>query len=404
MPEAVIFDAVRTPRGRGKAGGALRTVSPTELAATALKAIKERNHLDTALVDDVVLGCVEPVKDQAADIARTAVLLADYAESVSGVQVNRFCGSGLEACNMASARVMAGQSGFCIGGGVESMSRTPMGSSGMPLATDPYLALPMHFIPQGISADLIATRKGYSRKELDQFAVDSQKRAFNAWEKGYFKNSIIAVRDENGLVILQRDEMLRPQSTVEGLAELQPSFATIGQMAGFDSVALDRYPEVESIQHYHHAGNSSAIVDGAAAVLIGTMEAGKKAGLKARARIRSFATIGSEPTIMLTGPVEASKKALKNAGMSAKDIDLWEINEAFASVVKFVMEGLEISHDRVNVNGGAISMGHPLGATGAMLLGTLLDELERRNLSTGLVALCIGSGMGVATVIERIHN
>ncbi len=404
MPEAFVFDAVRTPRGRGKVGGALRTVSPTQLAAMALKAIKERNHLDTTLVDDVVLGCVEPVKDQAVVIARTAVLSAGYAETVSGVQVNRFCGSGLEACNMAAARVMAGQSQFCIGGGVESMSRTPMGSSGMPPATDPQLAMPMHFIPQGISADLIATRNGYSRQELDDFAVQSHKRAANAWQSGYFKNSIVAVRDENGLVILDKDEMLRPGTTVEKLSELPASFAMIGQMAGFDAVALDRYPELEAIKHFHHAGNSSAIVDGAAAVLIGTAEAGKQSGLKARARIRSFATIGSEPTIMLTGPIETSKKALRNAGMSVKDIDLWEINEAFASVVQYVMSSLDISQDRVNVNGGAISMGHPLGATGAMLLGTLLDELERRNLTTGLVTLCIGSGMGVATVIERIDN
>jgi len=404
MPEAVIFDAVRTPRGRGKAGGALRIVSPAELAATPLRAIRERNHLNTELIDDVVLGCVEPVKDQAADIARTAVLAANYAQTVSGVQINRFCASGLEACNMAAANVMSGQAQFCIGGGVESMSRTPMGSSGMPPATDPDLAVPLHFVPQGVSADLIATKFGYSRKQLDEFAVDSQKRAANAWEKSYFKNSIVPIKDDNGLVILERDEMLRPQSTVEGLGELKPSFEMIGQMAGFDAVAIDRYPEVESIYHYHHAGNSSAIVDGAAAVLIGTREAGKKAGLKPRARIRAFASLGSEPTIMLTGPVETSKKVLRNAGMSIKDIDLWEINEAFASVVTFIMQELGISHDRVNVNGGAIAMGHPLGATGAMLIGTLLDELERRNLSTGLVTLCIGGGMGVATVIERIDN
>jgi acetyl-CoA C-acetyltransferase len=404
MPEAMIYDAVRTPRGRGKAGGALRIVSPTELAATPLRAIRERNNLNTELVDDVVLGCVEPVKDQAADIARTAVLAANYAQTVSGVQVNRFCASGLEACNMAAASVMSGQAQFCIGGGVESMSRTPMGSSGMPPATDPDLAMPIHFVPQGVSADLIATINGYNRRQLDEFALASQKRAANAWDSKYFKNSIIPIKDDNGLIILEKDEMLRPQSTIEGLGELKPSFEMVGQMAGFDAVAIDRYPELETIHHFHHAGNSSAIVDGAAAVLIGTKEAGKKAGLKPRARIRAFASLGSEPTIMLTGPVETSRKALRNAGMSVKDIELWEINEAFASVVTFVMQELGISHDRVNVNGGAIAMGHPLGATGAMLLGTLLDELERRNLAIGLVTLCIGSGMGVATVIERIDN
>jgi acetyl-CoA C-acetyltransferase len=330
--------------------------------------------------------------------------MAGYAETVSGVQINRFCASGLEACNMAAAKVMSGQSNFCIGGGVESMSRTPMGSSGMPPGTDPEIALPLYIIPQGISADLIATREGFTRRDLDAYAVESQKRASKAWDGGYFKNSVVAVRDENGLIILDRDEMLRPNSTVEGMSELSPSFEMIGKMGGFDDVAVQRYPEVEAIKHFHHAGNSSAIVDGAAAVLFGTREAGKKAGLKPRARIRSFASIGSEPTIMLTGPVAASKKALEKAGISAKDVDLWEINEAFASVVKFVMNGLESPHDKINVNGGAIAMGHPLGATGAMILGTLLDELERRNLAIGLVTLCIGSGMGVSTVIERIDN
>ena len=402
MTEALIFDAVRTPRGRGKTGGALRTVSPVELGATALRALRDRNHLDTSLVDDVVFGCVEPVKDQAADIARSSVLAAGYAQTVSGVQINRFCGSGLEACNMAAAKVMSGQSTFCIGGGVESMSRTPMSSSGMPPATDPSLCLPMHFVPQGISADLIATRQGYTRTELDEFAVESHKRAAKAWQSNYFKNSVVGVFDENGLPILERDENVRPDTSLEGLAKLQPSFEKLAKMAGFDSVAIQRYPEVESIGHYHHAGNSSAIVDGAACVLIGTAEGGKQAGLMPRARIRSFATIGSEPTIMLTGPVEASRKALRNAGMKAEDIDLWEINEAFASVVRYCMDNLNIPHDKINVNGGAIAMGHPLGATGAMLLGTVLDELERRNLRTGLIALCIGGGMGVATIIERI--
>lgn len=403
MTEALIYDAVRTPRGRGKAGGALRTLSPTELAVVALKGLRDRNNLDTSQVDDVVLGCVEPVKDQSADIARSAVLAAGYAQTVCGVQINRFCGSGLEACNMAAAKVMSGQHPLCIGGGVESMSRTPMGASGMAIATDPLLAIPLHFVPQGVSADLIATKHGYTRTQLDEFATASHQRAAQAWQKGYFKKSIINVYDENGLPVLDRDEVIRPDTSVEGLSKLQPSFEKLGQMAGFDSVAIQRYPEVEQIEHFHHAGNSSAIVDGAAAVLIGTAEAGKRCGLKARARIRSFATVGTEPTIMLTGPVEASLKALEKAGMTKNDIDLWEINEAFASVIQYCMEKLAIPHEKINVNGGAIAMGHPLGATGAMLLGTVLDELERRNLHTALISLCIGAGMGVATVIERIN-
>jgi acetyl-CoA C-acetyltransferase len=402
MTEALIFDAVRTPRGRGKAGGALRTISPVELGAVSLRALRDRNNLDTGLVDDVVFGCVEPVKDQAADIARSAVLAADYAQTVAGVQINRFCASGLEACNMAASKLMAGQADFCIGGGVESMSRVPMSSSGMPPATDPGLCIPMHFVPQGISADLIATKQGYSRTFLDEFAVESHKRAANAWQNNYFKHSIINVYDENGLPVLEKDENVRPDTSLEGLSKLQPSFEKLAKMAGFDSVAIQRYPEVESIEHFHHAGNSSAIVDGSAAVLFGTPEAGKKAGLKPRAKVRSFATIGSEPTIMLTGPVEACRKALRHAKMQATDIDLWEINEAFASVVRYCMEHLNIPHDKINVNGGAIAMGHPLGATGAMLLGTVLDELERRNLQTACIALCIGGGMGLATIIERV--
>ena len=404
MTEALIYDAVRTPRGRGKAGGGLRGVSPTELGAVTLRALKDRNRLNTELVDDVVFGCVEPVKDQSADIARAAVLAAGYAQSVSGVQINRFCASGLEACNMAAAKVMSGQALMCVGGGVESMSRTPMGSSGMPLATDPEQAIPVHFVPQGVSADLIATREGYTRTLLDEFAVASHQRAAKAWQNGYFKNSVIGVYDENGLAILEHDEIVRPDTSVEGLAKLPASFEKVAKMAGFDSVAIQRYPQVEFIEHVHHAGNSSAIVDGAAAVLIGSAAAGKEAGLKPRARIRAFASVGTEPTIMLTGPVEASRKALKNAGMSIKDIDLCEINEAFASVVRYCMDHLEIPHDRINVNGGAIAMGHPLGATGAMLLGTVLDELERRNLSTALISLCIGAGMGVSTIIERIDR
>jgi acetyl-CoA C-acetyltransferase len=403
MTTAIIYDAVRTPRGRGKAGGALRTVSPTELAAVSLRALEERNHLDTAEVDDVVLGCVEPVKDQSADIARSAVLAAKYAETVTGVQINRFCGSGLEACNMAAAKVLSGQSALCIGGGVESMSRVAMGASGMTPAYDPQLAIPLHFVPQGISADLIATREGYTRAELDEFAAESHRRAAEAWKKGYFKNSVIPVTDENGLGVLDYDQHIRPETSVESLAKLKPSFEALAKSTGLDDVAIQRYPEVEWIEHFHHAGNSSGIVDGSAAVLIGNEAIGKKHGLKARARIRSFAAIGTEPTIMLTGPVAASLKALKLAGMTAKDIDLWEVNEAFASVVKYTMQKLEIPHDKINVNGGAIAMGHPLGATGAMLLGTVLDELERRNLQTGLISLCIGAGMGVATIIERVN-
>ncbi len=402
MTEALIFDAVRTPRGRGKSGGALRAVSPPALAAVSLKAIRDRNKLDTSEIDDVVLGCVEPVKDQSADIARTAVLVADYAQTVTGVQVNRFCGSGLEACNMAAAKVMSGQAQMCIGGGVESMSRVAMGSSGFPQSTDPSLAIPTHFVPQGVSADLIATLNGFSRVDLDAYAVESHRRAANAWQNGFFKNSIIEVRDNNGLTLLAHDEMVRQDCSVDGLSNLKPSFEKVGSLAGYDAVAVQRYPEVELIEHFHHAGNSSAIVDGSAAVLFGTEEAGKRNGLKPRARVRAFATIGSEPTIMLTGPVEASRKALKNAGMSTKDIDLWEINEAFASVIQYCMKLLEIPHDKLNVNGGAIAMGHPLGATGAMMLGTVLDELERRDASTALISLCIGAGMGVATVIERV--
>ncbi len=403
MTVAFIYDAVRTPRGRGKAGGGLRTVSPTELAAVSLRALRDRNHLDTSLVDDVVLGCVEPVKDQSADIARNAILAANYAQTVTGVQINRFCGSGLEAVNMAAAKVMSGQSPMCIGGGIESMSRVSMFASGMTPAVDPALAIPVHFVPQGIAADLIATREGYTRKELDEFATASHKRAANAWEKGYFNKSVVGVYDENGIPILQRDQHIRPETSIEGLSELALSFEKMAQMTGLNAVAIQRYPEVENIEHFHHAGNSSGIVDGSAAVLIGTEEAGKKANLKPRARIRSFATIGSEPTIMLTGPVAASRKALQIAGMNAEDIDLWEINEAFAAVVRYCMDHLEIPHEKINVNGGAIAMGHPLGATGAMLLGTVLDELERRNQHTALISLCIGGGMGVATIIERVN-
>jgi acetyl-CoA C-acetyltransferase len=402
MTEAFIYDAVRTPRGRGKASGALHSISPIELAVTALKAVRERNALDTEAVDDVVLGCVEPVAEQGADIARVAVLEAGYAETTAGVQINRFCASGLEACNMAAAQIMAGQSEMAIGGGVESMSRVPMGSSGGAWAMDPQVAFHTYFVPQGVSADLVATKYGMSRSDVDAYAVESQRRAARAWAEGRFARSVVPVSDINGLPVLERDEHIRADTTMQSLAALEPSFVKTGEALGFDAVAIQRYPEVERINHVHHAGNSSGIVDGAAAVLIGSREIGDKLGLKPRARIRAFASIGSEPTIMLTGPSFAAEKALKRAGMSAADIDLYELNEAFAAVVLRFMQVLDIAHDKINVNGGAIAMGHPLGATGAMILGTLLDELERTGQGTGLATLCVGAGMGTATIIERV--
>jgi acetyl-CoA C-acetyltransferase len=403
MTDAFIYDAVRTPRGKGRKDGSLHEVTPTRLAVTALQALRDRNKLDTSLVDDVVLGCVMPIGEQGANIARTAAVMAGYAETVAGVQVNRFCASGLEATNMAAAQVMSGQSQAAIGGGVESMSRVPMGSDGGSWPVDPAVAIPMYFVPQGISADLLATKYGISRDDVDAYAVESQKRAKSAWDKGYFRKSVVAVKDQNGVEILNHDEHIRPQTTMQSLASLEPSFKMHGEvMPGFDAVAMQRYPEVEKINHVHHAGNSSGIVDGASAILIGSKEFGERAGLKPRARIRAFASIGSEPTIMLTGPAPASEKAMKRAGMSAKDIELYELNEAFAAVVLRYMQKLGIPHDRMNVNGGAIAMGHPLGATGGMILGTLLDELERRGLGTGLATLCIGAGMGTATIIERV--
>ncbi|HUJ96918.1 MAG TPA: acetyl-CoA C-acetyltransferase [Stellaceae bacterium] len=402
MTEAFIYDAVRTPRGRGKASGALHSVTPIALAVAALAALRERNALDTAAVDDVVLGCVEPVAEQGADIARVAVLQAGYAETTAGVQINRFCASGLEACNMAAAQVMSGQSDMAIGGGVESMSRVPMGSSGGAWAMDPEVAFHTYFVPQGISADLVATKYGMSRTDVDAYAVESQRRAVHAWAEGRFARSVVPVKDLNGLTVLDRDEHIRADTTMQSLAALEPSFARSGEALGFDAVAIQRYPEIERIEHVHHAGNSSGIVDGAAAVLIGNKATGERLGLKPRARIRAFASIGSEPTIMLTGPSFAAEKALKRAGMSAGDIDLYELNEAFAAVVLRFMQVLDIPHGKINVNGGAIAMGHPLGATGAMILGTLLDELERTGKSTGLATLCVGAGMGTATIIERI--
>ena len=402
MPEAFIYDAVRSPRGRGKADGSLHEVTALNLAAQTLAAVKDRNKLDPALVDDVVLGCVDPVGEAGGDIARAAALVAGFGDGVPGIQINRFCASGLDAVNFAAAEVMSGQHEMTIGGGAESMSRVGIGASGGAWPVDPSIAVTTYFLPQGISADLIATKYGFSRDDVDAYAVESQKRAAKAWDEGRFKKSIVPIKDVNGLTILAKDEHMRPGTTMQTLAALQPSFVQMGEMAGFDAVAVQRYPEVEAVNHVHTPGNSSGIVDGAAAVLIGSKAAGKAAGLKPRARIRQFANVGSEPAIMLTGPIPVTEKVLKKAGMTKKDIDLWELNEAFASVVLRYMQALNVPHDKINVNGGAIAMGHPLGATGAMILGTVLDELERRDKETALVTLCIGVGMGTATIIERV--
>jgi acetyl-CoA C-acetyltransferase len=401
MAEAYIYDAVRTPRGKGKNTGTLHEITALQLATQALRAIKDRNNLDTSKVDDVVLGCVSPVGEQGSDIARIAVLNADYAETTAGVQVDRFCASGLEACNIAAAKVMTGEADMAIGGGVESMSRVPMGSSGGAWATNPEIAMKSYFAPQGIGADLIATKYGFSRDDVDAFAVESQKRAARAWKEGRFKNSVIPVKDQLGVTILAHDETVRGDTTMQTLAALNPSFEQMGQMA-FDDVVKQRYPEVERINHVHHAGNSSGIVDGASAVLIGNKEMGEALGLKPRARIKGFASIGSEPSIMLTGPALVTQKLLNKLGMEVDDIDLYELNEAFASVVLRMMQALDIPHEKMNVNGGAIAMGHPLGATGGMILGTVLDELERSDKETALATLCVGAGMGTATVIERM--
>ena len=402
MTEAFIYDHVRSPRGRGKQGGSLNPITPMDLTTQVLQGLRDRNELDTSILDDVILGCVAPVGEQGANIARVAVINADYAESVPGKQINRFCASALEAVNAAASQVMSGQSQAAIGGGVECMSRVPMGSDGGAMAIDPQTAYNTYFVPQGIGADLIATLNGFTREDADAYAVASQQRAAHAWENGYFSKSVLPITDHVGDVVLEHDETVRCDASMESLAGLKPAFAMMGDQAGFDDVAIQKYPEVEAIDHVHTAGNSSGIVDGAAAVLIASAEAGEKMGLKPRARIRSFASIGSEPTIMLTGPAPASLKALKLAGMDKSDLDLWELNEAFASVVLLYMKLLDIPHDRINVNGGAIAMGHPLGATGAMVLGTLVDEMERRDLETGLVTLCIGAGMGTATIIERV--
>ena len=401
MPDCFIFDHVRTPRGKIR-GSSLQEATPISLASTVLAALRDRNRLDTALVDDVLLGCVEPTGEQGSNIARVAAIHANYAESVAGVQVHRFCASGLEACNLGAAQVMAGQAELVVGGGVESMSRVPMGASGGAWSIDPLVARHSYFVPQGISADLLATREGYDRKDVDAYAVESQRRAAEAWRAGHFARSIVPVRDRNGLTILDRDDYLRPETTLDSLGSLAPAFRKLGEDGGFDAIAIRRYPHIEAIDHVHHAGNSSGLVDGAAVVLLGNAALGARIGCKPRARIRSFASIGTEPTIMLTGPGPAARKALRQAGMEVDDIDLFEVNEAFAAVVMYFMDSLGVDHSRVNVNGGAIAMGHPLGATGAMLLGTAVDELERRGLGTALVTLCVGAGMGTATIIERV--
>ncbi len=401
--DALVFDALRTPRGKGKSNGSLHGTKPVDLVVGLMHEMLGRHgDLDPNRVDDVVLGCVTPLGEQGADIARVAVLVAGFDETVPGQQLNRFCASGLEAVNNASAQVMSGQSQAVIAGGVESMSRVPMGSDGGAWMIDPAVAYNTYFVPQGVGADLIATLDGYSRTDVDTFAAESQRRAAVAWGEGRFAKSVVPVKDILGRVVLDRDEHMRPETTVQSLAALKPSFAGIGEQGGFDAVAQMRYPQVETINHVHTAANSSGIVDGAAGVLIGSKRFGTKAGLKPRARVRAFTSIGSEPAIMLTGPTLVTRKLLKRAGMTTADIDLFEVNEAFASVVMRFMRAMDVPHDKVNVNGGAIAMGHPLGATGAIITGTVLDELERRNLTTALITLCVGAGMGTATIIERV--
>ncbi|MCU0883921.1 MAG: acetyl-CoA C-acetyltransferase [Beijerinckiaceae bacterium] len=402
MAEAFIYDHVRTPRGKGKADGSLHEVTAIELGAQTLRAIQARSDLDVSLVEDVVFGCVDPVGEAGADIARTVALKAGYGKTVPGVQINRFCASGLDAVNLAAAQVMSGNKELAIGGGVESMSRVGMGASGFGIAVDPSVAIDTYFMPQGVAADLIATKFGFSRDDVDAYSVRSHKRAHAAWEKGYFNNSVIPVKDINGLTILGRDETIRPGADMQGLASLKPAFAMMGEQGGFNAVATFAHPDVEFVNHVHHAGNSSGIVDGAAAVLVGSKKAGKAMGKAPRARIRAYATIGSDLALMLTGPVDVTELVLKKAKMSLKDIDLFELNEAFASVVLRYQQAFDLDPERLNVNGGAIAMGHPLGATGAMILGTVLDELERTGKQTALITLCVAAGMGVATIIERV--
>ncbi|HYH33727.1 MAG TPA: acetyl-CoA C-acetyltransferase [Nocardioides sp.] len=403
MAEAFVYDHIRTPRGKGKARGSLHEVKPVDLVVGLLDEVRVRNpQLDPHRVDDVVLGVVTPLGDQGGDIAKTAALKAGYPETVAGVQLNRFCASGLEAVNQAAGRVRSGFEDLVLAGGVESMSRVPMGSDGGAWAMDPATALQTGFVPQGIGADLIATLEGYSRTDVDAFAAESHHRAAKAWANGYFSDSVVPVRDLNGLTLLDHDETVRPDTSVEGLAGLKPSFAQIGADAGFDDVALEKYHWVPAIDHVHHAGNSSGIVDGAAIVVVGNERVGEELGLTPRARIVATAVSGADPTIMLTGPAPAARKALARAGLDVGDIDLFEINEAFAAVALRFMKDLDISHEITNVNGGAIAMGHPLGATGAMILGTLVDELRRRDLRRGLATLCVGGGMGIATVVELV--
>jgi acetyl-CoA C-acetyltransferase len=402
MAEAYIYDAVRTPRGRGKSDGSLHDIQPIQLLSQTLRNLQTRTDLNTSYVDDVIMGCVTPVGEQGADIARTAVIEAGYAQTTAGVQINRFCSSGLEAINMAAAYVMSGQSDLLVAGGVESMSRVPMGSDGGAIFMNPAIVARHKMVPQGISADLIATKYGYSRNDVDTYAVESVRRAVISQSENRFKKSLMPVKDEIGIDVLTYDEGVRPDTTVEGLGKLKPAFEMMGQMGGLDSLALMKYPELSEVRHVHHAGNSSQIVDGAAAVLIGTKEMGEKLGLKPRAKIKGFGVCGSEPTIMLTGPVPATQKVLKRNGMNANDIDLYEVNEAFAAVPMLFMDLIGVAPEKVNVNGGAIALGHPLGATGAIILMTLLDELERSGKGTGLATLCIGGGMGIATIIERV--
>ncbi len=402
MSDAYIYDAVRTPRGKNR-GGALHGTKPIDLVTGLIDAILERNpEADPKEIDDIVLGVVTPVDEQGAVIARTAAIAAGLPDTVAGVQLNRFCASGLEAVNTAAQKTSAGWDQLVLAGGVESMSRVPMGSDGGAWSEDPQTAYHSYFAPQGIGADLIATTEGFSREDCDAYAVESQKRAENAWQNGYFDKSIVPVKDMNGFTVLAEDEHRRPGTTVDDLAKLKPSFTKLGEEVGFDAVALQKYAHIEKIDHVHHGGNSSGIVDGAALTLVGNKAIGEKLGMKPRARIVATAVTGSDPTIMLTGPTPATEKVLKTAGLQVEDIDLFELNEAFAAVVLKWMKDLNIPHDKVNVNGGAIAMGHPLGATGAMILGTLLDELERRDLKRGLATLCIGGGMGIATIIERV--
>lgn len=399
--EAYIFDAIRTPRGRGKSSGALHEVKPVTLLSDLLNTLQARNGFDTAAVDDIVMGCVTAVGDQGADIAKTAALAAGWDEDVAGVVLNRFCASGLEAVNTAAMKIRSGWENLVVAGGVESMSRIPMGSDGGSWAMDPETNFDTGFMPQGIGADLIATLGGYSRTDVDNFAVKSHQKAAAAWERGAFKNSVVPVVDRNGITILDHDELVRPDSNLETLGNLKASFQMMGEM-GFDGVARERYPQVEKINHIHSPGNSSGIVDGAAAVLIGSKSAGEQFGMTPRAKVVATAVVGTDPTIMLTGPAPSARKALKVAGLDVSDIDLFEVNEAFASVVMRFIDEMGVDPDKVNVNGGAIAMGHPLGATGAMILGTLLDELEARDLKRGLATLCVGGGMGIATIIERV--